>query len=54
MDVEVTPEPEADEREAMLAALDSAGADSPSADKRADESPWRRAGLHEAVEDLDP
>ena len=50
MDAEITPEPPDDEREAILAALDSAVREPPVGD----ESQWRRAALQEAVEGLDP
>ena len=48
MEVEVTPEPEDDERQALLSAL-APPADRPPA-RASYESPWRRAGLDEAVE----
>ena len=48
MDADVTPEPGEEEREAIVAALAS---DDRAA--RSGENPWRRAGLHESVEEAD-
>jgi hypothetical protein len=50
VDAKISPEPTDAEREAILAALDPPEADRPDGD----ESPWRRAALHEAVEGLGP
>ncbi len=52
MEVEVTPEPEDDERQALLSAL-APPADRPPA-RASYESPWRLAGLREAAEAWDP
>ena len=49
MDAEISPEPTDDEREAVLASLAATHSDR----SAADESPWRRAALEEAVEGLD-
>jgi hypothetical protein len=46
---EVKPEPDDDEREAILAAL---ARDEDAGDRA--ESPWRRAALEEAIEDWPP
>ena len=49
MDAEISPDPTDDEREAMLAALEPTRSDR----SVAEDSPWRRAALEEAVEGLD-
>lgn len=49
MEAEVTPEPQDAEREAILAVLAQGVGDT----SGANESPWRRAGLDEAMEAWD-
>jgi hypothetical protein len=52
MEVEIRPQPDDEEREAIVAALARAGVEAPHSPGY--ESPWRAAGLREAADADDP